>query len=53
MEVGEGHSFQVLLDGREKEVLVTVAVGEEQVDDVTRNLILRERLLKLIKEYST
>ena len=53
LEVGEGHSFQVLLDGREKEVLVTVAVGEEQVDDVTRNLILRERLLKLIKEYST
>ena len=53
LETGEGHSFLVQLDGREEEVLVTVATGDEAVDDATRNLILRERLLKLIKEYST
>ena len=53
IEEGEGHRFQVLLEEKEEEVLVTVAQGDGPVEDATRNLILRERLLKLIKEYST
>ena len=53
IEEGEGHSFLVQLDDQDEEVLVTVATGDQPVEDATRNLILRERLLKLIKEYST
>ena len=55
-----GFRFRVQLESQEEEVLVTVAAtvgssesSESSEIDETENLILRERLLKLIKEHST
>ena len=48
-----GHHFRVQLADAGEEILVTVDAGETPVQDETESLILRERLLKLIKEYST
>ena len=53
VQESEGYSFLVQLEDQESEVLVTVAATEMREEDATRNLILRERLLKLIKEYSS
>lgn len=53
VDPGEGHKFQVLLEEEGEVVMVSVAQGGELVEDPTRDLLLRERLLKLIKEYST
>lgn len=55
-ESADGYDFQVQLASEGEEVHVTVA-GEGQAENLalsdTESLILRERLLKLIKEYST
>ena len=53
VQEGQGYSFLVQLDEQNQEVQVTVASNELREEDATRNLILRERLLKLIKEYSS
>ena len=53
IQEGERYSFLVQLEDREEEVLVTIGANDQPEEDATRNLILRERLLKLIKEYST
>ncbi len=50
-DVSPGHRFRVHLEPGDEEVLVTVI--ENEVASDTQTLILRERLLKLIKEYST
>ena len=47
-----GHKFRVQLEPRQEEVWVTVDVESELAGN-TDSLILKERLLKLIKEYST
>ncbi|MBT4162887.1 MAG: outer membrane protein assembly factor BamC [Gammaproteobacteria bacterium] len=49
----DGKRLRVYLKDAGAEVLVTIAMEDDQLDDTTENLILRERLLKLIKEYST
>ncbi|MDA0978618.1 MAG: outer membrane protein assembly factor BamC, partial [Proteobacteria bacterium] len=48
-----GHAFVVNLQPEGEDVLVTVAMEQETGLGTTESLILRERLLKLIKEYST
>lgn len=52
-EPGEGFKFRVHVEEEGEQVRVTVAMDEDASLDTTENLILRERLLKLIKEYST
>lgn len=47
------HSFTVQLEQESEEVRVTVEVASELAASDTDSLILKERLLKLIKEYST
>lgn len=51
-DTNPGHRFKVQLEPEEEEVRVTVNV-ENELASTTESLILRERLLKLIKEYST
>ena len=53
VQEGEGHSFLVQLEDQDQEVLVTIATNELREEYATRDMILRERLLKLIKEYSS
>ena len=48
-----GHRFTVQLESDGEEVRVTVEVAGELAAADTDSLILKERLLKLIKEYST
>lgn len=48
-----GHRFTVQLEREGEEVWVTVDVSSELAAVDTDSLILKERLLKLIKEYST
>ena len=49
-----GHRYTVHLESDGQEAIrVTVAMGEDTGLSSTEDLILRERLLKLIKEYST
>ncbi len=49
-----GHRFKVQLESQgEEEIVVTVDVDTDIAMADTESLILRERLLKLIKEYST
>jgi outer membrane protein assembly factor BamC len=48
-----GHRFTVRLESEGEEVRVTVDVAGQLVAADTDSLILKERLLKLIKEYST
>ena len=50
---GVGHRFIVQLRPEGKEVSVTVGTTGELASLNTDSLILKERLLKLIKEYST
>ena len=50
---GVGHRFIVQLRSEGKEVSVTVGTTGELASLNTDSLILKERLLKLIKEYST
>lgn len=52
-EPTEGQRFRVELKDEGEEVLVTVALDSELAGTASDNTILRERLLKLIKEYST
>jgi outer membrane protein assembly factor BamC len=52
-ELEEGYQFEVHVDPQGEEVLVTIAGDMDVSLTSTENLILRERLLKLIKEYST
>lgn len=51
-DVNPGHRFKVQLAPEDEEVRVTVDV-ENELASSTESLILKERLLKLIKEYST
>jgi outer membrane protein assembly factor BamC len=51
-DANPGHRFTVQLESEGEEVRVTVDVASELAAD-TDSLILKERLLKLIKEYST
>ena len=48
-----GHRFTVQLEPQGEEIRVTVGVASELAASETDSLILKERLLKLIKEYST
>jgi|TARA_B110000467_G_scaffold40898_1_gene37568 outer membrane protein assembly factor BamC len=48
-----GHRFTVQLESEGEEIRVTVGVASELAASETDSLILKERLLKLIKEYST
>jgi len=48
-----GHRFTVQLEPEGEEIRVTVSVASELAASETDSLILKERLLKLIKEYST
>jgi outer membrane protein assembly factor BamC len=48
-----GHRFTVQLEPEGEEVRVTVGIASELAASDTDSLILKERLLKLIKEYST
>ncbi|MFT7221102.1 MAG: outer membrane protein assembly factor BamC [Candidatus Azotimanducaceae bacterium] len=50
---GSGNRFRVQLESELDEIKVTVDVDDELAASDTGNLILKERLLKLIKEYST
>ena len=53
IEAATGQRFRVQVEDVGEEVQVSVAMDDQQAPDSTENLILRERLLKLIKEYST
>ena len=48
-----GHRFTVQLESEGEQIRVTVDVASEMAAGDTDSLILKERLLKLIKEYST
>ena len=48
-----GHRFKVELQNEGEEIWVTVGSNDEVAVANTQSLILQERLLKLIKEYST
>ncbi|MEM7260279.1 MAG: hypothetical protein AAF404_23145 [Pseudomonadota bacterium] len=48
-----GHRYRVHLDPQAEEVVVTVNPDSETGLSVTEELLLQERLLKLIREYST
>lgn len=48
-----GHRFTVQLEPQTDDVRVTVDLLDEVAANDTQSVILRERLLKLIKEYST
>lgn len=51
-DTNPGHRFKVQLEPEDEEIKVTVDV-ENELASTTESLILKERLLKLIKEYST
>ena len=48
-----GHRFMIQLEPQGDEIRVTVGIENELASTDTDSLILKERLLKLIKEYST
>lgn len=52
-DTNPGHRFRVQLESQGSDILVTVGVDAEIALADTESLILKERLLKLIKEYST
>ncbi|MGV0035088.1 MAG: outer membrane protein assembly factor BamC [Candidatus Azotimanducaceae bacterium WSBS_2022_MAG_OTU7] len=52
-DVDPRHKFTVRLEPEGEEIRVTVDVSSELAASDTDSLILKERLLKLIKEYST
>lgn len=53
IEADPDQRFQVRLEDAGEEVLVRIALDDTSMPDSTESLILRERLLKLIREYST